>query len=102
MGVLIASVIDLALDGLRALAFGAIIPAAVFEIVDGDVLDVIALGNDSTPRFEDERVQAFFGELFGGPAAGDSGADDDRVVGIGCHSNLSYAFFCAGAGTQPW
>src|SRR6266403_1181980 len=102
VGVLIASVINLALDRLRALAFGAVIPAAVFQIIDGNVLDVILLRNDGAPRFEDESVESFFSELFCRPAAGDARADDDCVVSIGCHMNLPYAFFCSGKGTQPW
>src|SRR5260370_28330738 len=80
------------------------VPPAILQVVDRNVLDVVALGNDGTPRFENERLETFFGEFFRGPASGDSGADDDRVIGIGCHSNLPYAFFCGGtgSGTQPW
>ena len=101
VGVFIASVVALALDGLRALAFGAIVPATVLEFPYGNVLDVVALGNDRAPRFEDQGVQTFFSELFRRPAASDSRANDDCVVGIGCHVNLPYAFFSAGNGAQP-
>src|SRR5437762_7852006 len=84
-GVFVASVINLALNGLRALSFRAIIPSAVFQVVHRNVLDVVLLRNDGAARFEDQRVQSFFGELFRGPAAGDSRAHDDRVVSVRCH-----------------
>src|SRR2546429_291009 len=76
--VFVAGIIALALNRLGALANETIVPVAVPELPDRDVLDVIAFGNDGTPRLENQRVEAFFGELFRGPAAGDSGANNDR------------------------
>ena len=61
VGVFVASVVELALDVLRALAFGAIVPAAELELPDGNVLDIVALGNNGATRFEDHGVQSFFG-----------------------------------------
>src|SRR6266581_3599198 len=72
VGVFIAGVITFALNALGALALGAIVPAAVLELPDGNVLDIVALRNDAASRFEDERVQTFFGEFFRGPATGDA------------------------------
>jgi len=72
MGVFIAGVVDLALDGLGALALAAIVPATVLEFPNGDVLDIVALGDDRTSRFEDQSIEALFGELFRSPAAGDA------------------------------
>src|SRR5215472_11201361 len=80
--VLVAGVIAFALYMLRAFAFGAIIPAAVLEFPDGNVLDVILLGDDGAAGFEDQRAESFFREFFCGPSTGDSRADNDRVVGI--------------------
>jgi hypothetical protein len=48
---------------LRALTFGAIVPAAVLEVIDGNVLDVVFLWNDRSARFEDKSFQAFFGKF---------------------------------------
>src|SRR2546429_382748 len=76
--VFVAGIIALALNRLGALANETIVPVAVPELPDRDVLDVITFGNDGTPRLENQRVEAFFGELFRGPAAGDSGANNDR------------------------
>ena len=101
VGVFVASVINLTLNGLRPLAFRAIVPSAIFQVVHRNVLDVVLLRNDGAARFEDQRVQSFFGELFGRPAAGDSRADDYCVVSIGGHVSLPYAFFSAGKDTQP-
>src|SRR4029077_9810244 len=83
MGVFIASVIALALDRLGALALGAIVPAAMLEFPHRNVLDVIALGNNAAARFEDQRVEALFGEFLGGPAAGNSRTNNDGIVSGG-------------------
>ena len=101
VGVFVASVINLALNRLRALAFRAIVPSAIFQVVHRNVLDVVLLRNDGAARFQDQRVQSFFGKLFRRPAAGDARAHDDRVVSIGGHVSLPYAFFSAGKDTQP-
>src|SRR5256886_204515 len=47
--------------------------------------DVCSSDLDGTPRLENQRVEAFFGELFRGPAAGDSGANNDRVIDCSRH-----------------
>src|SRR6266851_2977557 len=88
VGVFVASVIALTLDGLSALALGAIVPAAVLEFPHGNVLDIIALGDDAATRFEDEGVQALFGELLRSPAAGDSRTNNNCIVGCGGHGCL--------------
>jgi hypothetical protein len=85
MGEFIAGVVALALDGLDALALRAIVPAAVLELPDGDVLDVVALRDDGAARFENQSVEAFFGEFFRGPAAGNARTDDDCVVSCSGH-----------------
>ena len=44
---------------------------------------------DVAPALEHERPQPFLGQLLGCPAAADSRADDDRVVGLlGCSGSL--------------
>ena len=53
IGVLIAGVVALALNGLRAHALDVIIPAAVLQLPNGNVLDVVAFRNDGTTRFQD-------------------------------------------------
>src|SRR2546425_12440996 len=40
----------------RSLA--AIVPATVLEFPNGDVLDIIALGDDGTSRFENQSIEA--------------------------------------------
>ncbi len=85
MRVFIACVVNLALNGLSGLTLGAIVPAAVLEFPDGNVLDIIAFGDDAAARFEDQCVQALFGEFLGGPAAGDPRANNDGIVSCGRH-----------------
>src|SRR5437660_597923 len=70
--ILIACVVTLPLNRLGALALGAIVPATMLEFPHGNVLDIIALGDDAAARFKDQRIQSFFREFLGGPAAGDS------------------------------
>ena len=72
VGILITSVINLALDGLVALAFETIVPAAVLELPNRDVLDVVALRNDGTAGLEDQRVETLFGKFLRGPTTGDA------------------------------
>src|SRR5207249_9378726 len=55
--VFVAGIIALALNRLGALANETIVPVAVPELPDRDVLDVIAFGNDGTPRLENQRVE---------------------------------------------
>lgn len=77
--------------------FGGVIGTALFGLAGaglrGDVITGVelpgfgegsgvgAVGNVAT-AFEEEHFEAFFGELFGGPAAADAGADDDGVIGV--------------------
>src|SRR6059058_355893 len=89
MGVFVARVVAFALDVLGALAFGAIVPVAILQLPDGNVLDVVALRNDGAASFEDQRVQAFFSKFFRGPAPGNSRANNNRVVGCSRHSRSS-------------
>jgi hypothetical protein len=49
------------------------------------------------PAFEHERFEAFFGEFLGGPAAGNSGADDDGIEGV-----TSFAFNGERVDTVEW
>ena len=49
------------------------------------ILDV----RDVAAALEDERLQPFLAELFSRPAAGDAGADDDRVEGSCGHEWVS-------------
>src|SRR2546421_2126452 len=51
-GILVASVITLALDVLDALALRAFVPPAILKLPNGNVLDVIALGNDAAARLK--------------------------------------------------
>src|SRR5690242_4248772 len=83
--VFVACVIALALDGLGAFAHETIIPVAMLEFPDGNVLDVVVLGDNGAPRLQDECVESFFGEFFRGPAAGDSRTNNDCVVGRSGH-----------------
>src|SRR6266404_5475025 len=86
--VFIASVVAPALTGLYFLALGAIVPSAVLEFPHGNMFDIIALGDNAASRFQNKRVEALFREFLGGPAAGDSRADNNCVVGCGCHGCL--------------
>ena len=62
------------LGGDFAVVFG--LPGGLHGgLVAGDVGEVFA-------ALEHEDSESFFGEFFGGPAAGDAGADDDGVVGV--------------------
>ena len=74
-----------ALDELRALSFGAIVPATILQFPKGDVLDVILFRNDGAAGFQNKDVESLFGEFFGGPATSDTGTNDERVVGVCCH-----------------
>ena len=50
------------------------------HVPGGNVLNVVFIGNDRAACFENQCAQALFGEFLRGPAAGDAGTDDDRVV----------------------
>jgi hypothetical protein len=67
----------------------------------GVVFDVL----DRPAALEDERAEPALGELLGGPAAGDAGADDDRVVGVGLlrarGHRVAQVRWPAASGTQP-
>src|SRR5260370_605317 len=101
--VLIASVVALALNGLSGLAFVAIVPPTVLHFPNGNVLDIVSPGHDAAARVEDEWIEALFSEFIGGPAAADSRANNDCVLGCGRHVCLyPYASPDPGAaGTQP-
>src|SRR5437879_354252 len=89
--IFIASVVALALNGLRFLTLGATVPAAMLEFPHGNVFHIVTFGNDATSRFENERVEALFRKFLGGPAAGDSRADYNCVIGCGCHGCLNHS-----------
>ena len=76
--VLVARV-AVALDELVALERLAVAHAAELHLPGRHVLHVVAGGIDRPPRLEHQRRQAALAELLGGPAAGDAGADDNRV-----------------------
>ena len=80
VGVFATSIVDLALNGLSALAGEAIIPVTMLEFPNGNVLDVVALGNNGAAGLQHQGVETFFGEFLGGPAASDSGTHNDCVV----------------------
>ena len=82
---LVAVVVALTLDELRALSFSAIVPATILQFPKGNVLDVILFRNDGAAGFQNKDVESLFGEFFGGPATSDTGTNDERVVGVCCH-----------------
>src|SRR5580704_3795436 len=92
VGVLIAGVVTLALNRLGGHALNMIIPAAVLELPNRSVLDIVAPWNDAASCLQDESIEAFFGEFFRRPSTGNSRADNDRVVGIGRHASLPMPF----------
>src|ERR1700704_889706 len=49
------------------------------RLVLGDVVFAVL---DVTPALAHEGLESLLGELLGGPAAGDAGADHDGVVGL--------------------
>ena len=59
--VLVTGVIAFALNGLRARALGTIVPAAVLELPDGNVLDIVLFGDDRAASFEDQCIETLFG-----------------------------------------
>src|ERR1700730_17853404 len=84
--VFIASVIDLALDRLRPLALGAIVPAAILELPHGNVLDIVLLRDNGAPGFEDQCVQAPLGQLFGRPTTRYPRTNNDCVIRTNWHA----------------
>ncbi len=72
--------VALALNGLILRQAATIAEAAEFHLPCGDVLNIVLLGNGGASGFEDKRFQTFLRKLFGGPAACDAGAHDDRIV----------------------
>ncbi len=58
----------------------AVFHAPKTQLPDGHMLRVVFFGIDRAARLKNERVQPLLRELFGGPATGDSRADDNRVV----------------------
>src|SRR5205085_9281935 len=59
---------------LRAAAAVRVLPRRLLRVhIVFNVLDVLT-------ALEQQDAEAFFGELFGSPASGDSGANDNRVV----------------------
>src|SRR5262249_53362012 len=75
--------VALALGGLVPLLPGAVGPAAEMELPGLDVHRVVGGGIGRAAGLEDQRAQAVLGQLLGGPAAADAGADDDGIVGDG-------------------
>ena len=62
------------LHRLRPAAAVRVLPRCLLRVhIVFDVLDVLT-------ALEQQDAEAFFGELFGSPASGDSGANDNRVV----------------------
>ncbi len=75
-GLRLAELAVLHLTAVAAPAERGLPRGAVLGHVVGAVLDVPA-------SLQDERPEAFFRELLGGPAAGNPGPDDDGVVRLG-------------------
>ena len=77
----LAERVVLALDRIVALIELLVALAAMGELPRLHPLgDVVLTVLDVSAPLDDERAQSMLGELFGRPAAGDPGSDDDRIV----------------------
>ena len=68
-----------ALDGLAFRLVLAVPEPPVGHLPGRRVLAVVALGDDGRTGLQHQRLQTLLGQLLRRPAAGDAGADDDRV-----------------------
>src|SRR6266513_856605 len=79
----LAERVVLALNRVVALVQRLLAPAAVRQLPGLQPLrDVVLPVLHVAAALEHERLEPFLAQLLGGPAAGDTGADDDRVVGL--------------------
>ncbi len=86
---------------LHRLLARQLLPVAVapeMELPGRYVLHVVLCGVDRPARLEHQRVESAFGQLLGGPATADAGANHDRVIGLRHQSPPGRA---AGRCSQP-
>ena len=73
------------LNGLVALGSPAVAHSSITQLVRTHLLYVIDNWVDGAPCLEYDRPQPVLRQLFCGPATGDSGADDDRIIRVRRH-----------------